>query len=481
MSVAITFPSGLLIDGAWRDSDAKIMVEDKYHGTPFATVSRASRADVDSAVAAAAATAQRTPLSPVRRYEIIAAAARILANWQREVVATYVAETGFTVRDAETELTRTAETLLLSAEEAKRLTGEVVPVAAAPGSENRLAFTLRIPVGVVAAIAPFNAPLNTVAHKVGPALAAGNGVVLKPSTATPFCSAWFCQAFLEAGLPDGYLNMVVGPGSEVGDQLVSDHRIRYFTFTGSSQVGLWIKQRSGIAKTHLELGSSSATIVCADADLDLAADLITRAGFRKAGQVCTSAQRIIVERPVADDLAERLQQRIARLRVGDPSSRETDVGPMIATVEAERAATWVGEAVGMGAALLGGGERERNLLHPSLLVRTPAQARVMRDEVFAPIVALTPFETLPDAVAIANSTRFGLQAGVFTRDIDRAFALAGQLEVGGVMINDTSSYHADLMPYGGVKESGYGVEGPIYAVQDMTDPRIIVLNLQGAH
>lgn len=481
MAEGSAFPSGLLVDGAWRTGGETITVEDKFHGTPFATVARASRQDVADAVTAAASAARRAPLSPARRYEIIAAAARNLGQWRDQILASYVAETGFTIRDAETELARTAETMLSSAEEAKRLAGEVVPVAAAPGSENRLAFTLRVPVGVVGAIAPFNAPLNTVAHKIAPALAAGNGVVLKPATATPLCSAWLCQAFLEAGLPDGYLNLVVGPGAEVGEALVTDSRVRYFTFTGSSQVGLWVKQRSGIAKTHLELGSSSASIVCADADLDLVADLVTRAGFRKAGQVCTSVQRILVERPVADDLGERLRERIARLRVGDPASRETEVGPMIATAEAERAVAWVDEAVGMGARLLHGGERARNLLQPELVINAPPAARIMCDEIFAPVVALTPFDTLPNAVAMANGTRYGLQAGVFTRDIDRAFALAQQLEVGGVMINDTSSYHADLMPYGGVKESGYGVEGPRYAVQDMTDPRIIVLNLQQPH
>ena len=478
MDAGIASPTGLLVAGMWRPGASRIQVMDKYRGEPFADVVAASHQDVTDAVTAALEASKRAPLSPARRYEIIASAATYLTAWRDDILRAYVAETGFTRRDAETEIARTAETLLTSAEEAKRLAGEVVPVASAPGSEGRLAFTLRVPVGVVGAIAPFNAPLNTVAHKIAPALAAGNGVVLKPATLTPLCSMWLCRAFQEAGLPDGYLNMVVGPGQEVGEQLITDRRVRYFTFTGSSRVGLEIKQRSGIAKTHLELGSSSATIVCADADLERAADMITRAGFRKAGQVCSSVQRLLVDRTVAEPLAEALEARVRRLVVGDPALAATEVGPMITPQESARAASWTTEAVEHGARRATGGEVERNLFQPQVLLDVPRDARIMHDEIFAPVVALSPFATLDEAVQIANASPFGLQAGVFTQDIDRAFALARQLEVGGVMINDTSSYHADLMPYGGVKESGYGVEGPRYAVQDMTDPRIIVLNLQ---
>lgn len=478
MGAGDALPTGLLVNGQWRPGATRIEVTDKYRGRPFAEVAAATRQDVTDAVTAALAAPQHAPLSPARRYEIIATAASNLTAWRDEILRAYVAETGFTRRDAETEIARTAETILTSAEEAKRLVGEVVPVASAPGSEGRLAFTLRVPVGVVGAIAPFNAPLNTVAHKIAPALAAGNGVVLKPATLTPLCSMWLCQAFLEAGLPAGYLNMVVGPGSEIGEQLITDRRVRYFTFTGSSRVGLAIKQRSGIAKTHLELGSSSATIVCADADLERAADLVTRAGFRKAGQVCTSVQRLLVDRTVAEPFAATLESRVGRLVVGDPALAATEVGPMITPQESARAASWTTQAVEQGARRTTGGMVERNLFQPQVLLDVPPEARLMRDEIFAPVVALSPFATLDEAVQMVNASPFGLQAGVFTQDIDRAFNLARQLEVGGVMINDTSSYHADLMPYGGVKESGYGVEGPRYAVQDMTDPRIIVLNLQ---
>jgi acyl-CoA reductase-like NAD-dependent aldehyde dehydrogenase len=469
--------SGLLIDGAWEDGGERVPVMDKFRLEPFAEVARASEADVDRAVAAAAARAAGPPLPAWRRAEILERAAALLAERADSVIETYVAETGFTRADAAAELKRAGETLRLSAGEALRLTGETVPVEASPGSEGRLAFTLRVPVGVVCAIAPFNAPLNTVAHKVAPALAAGNAVVLKPAEATPLCSVALCSALLDAGLEPGWLQLVVGPGSSVGAQLVADRRIRYYTFTGSTAVGLAIKQGSGIAKTHLELGSNSATIVCADADLAACADLVVRAGFRKAGQVCTSVQRVLVEAGAADALAEALADRVRALVAGDPRLEGTDVGPLISVAEAERAESWVAES---GARVLAGGERDRSLLAPALLDATPLDSQVMREEIFAPVVALHSVRDLDEAIAIANDTPYGLQAGVFTRDLDAAFHAARRLQVGGVMVNDTSSYHADAMPYGGVKASGYGLEGPRYAVQDMTDPRIVVLNLEAA-
>jgi acyl-CoA reductase-like NAD-dependent aldehyde dehydrogenase len=470
----VTDPSGLLIDGVWEHGGEPLPVIDKYRLEPFAEIRRASPADVERAVTAAARCAAGPPLPPWRRAEILEAAAGLLSERSEHVIETYVAETGFTRADAAAELRRAVKTLRLSAGEALRLTGETVPVEASPGSEGRLAFTLRVPVGVVCAIAPFNAPLNTVAHKIAPALAAGNAVVLKPAEATPLCSVALCSALLDAGLPPGWLQLVVGPGSSVGAQLVADRRIRYYTFTGSTAVGLAIKQGSGIAKTHLELGSNSATIVCADADLGACADLVVRAGYRKAGQVCTSVQRVLVEASASDALAAVLAERVAALVAGDPRAEGTDVGPLISVAEAERAQRWVAEA---GGRVLAGGERDASLLAPALIEAAPLDSRVMREEIFAPVVALHAVRDLDEAVAVANDSPYGLQAGVFTRDLDKAFDAARRLQVGGVIVNDTSSYHADAMPYGGVKQSGYGVEGPRYAVQDMTDPRIVVLNL----
>ncbi len=469
--------TGLLIDGQWEPGRAEFAVLDKYTQQPIASVAQAGPADVGRAVTGALAAAQRA-LPAARRQAILAEAARLLDARREEIRGLYVAETGFTPADAATELTRAVATLRLSAEEAVRIAGQEIPVAATPGSEHRLAFTIRVPVGVVAAITPFNAPLNTVLHKVGPAIAAGNAVVLKPAEQTPLCSVALAQALLDAGQPPGFLQLVCGPGESTGAALVADRRVRFFTFTGSAAVGLAIKQNSGIAKTHLELGSNSASIVAADADLDLVADLAVRAGYRKAGQVCTSVQRLLVHTSVADELAARLAKRVAGLRAGDPRDPAVQVGPLIAPAEAERAERWIQQAAGRGAAVLVGGERDGPVLAPALLRDPPPDSRIMTEEIFAPAVALAAVASLDEAIDLVNASEYGLQAGVFTQDLDAAFHAARHLRVGGVMINDTSSYHADAMPYGGVKNSGYGLEGPRYAVQDMTDPRIIVLNLR---
>jgi acyl-CoA reductase-like NAD-dependent aldehyde dehydrogenase len=469
--------TGLLIDGRWEPVRAGLEVLDKYTQQPFSVVAQASPADVGRAVAGAAAAA-RQPLPPARRQAILDQAARLLEAREEEIRALYVAETGFTTADATTEMTRAIATLRLSAQEAVRIAGEEIPVAATPGSEGRLAFTIRVPVGVVGAITPFNAPLNTVVHKVGPAIAAGNAVVLKPAERTPLCSVALAQVLLDAGLPAGFLQLVCGPGETTGAALVADRRIRFFTFTGSPAVGLAIKQNSPIAKTHLELGSNSASIVAADADLGLVADLVATAGYRKAGQVCTSVQRLIADVSVIDELAGLLAKRVGALRAGDPRDATVQVGPMIAPAEAERAQSWLRQAAQQGAVVLTGGSRDGPVLAPALLRDPPRDSRIMTDEVFAPAVALVGAHSFEEAIAMINAGPYGLQAGVFTRDLDRAFHAARELRVGGVMINDTSSYHADAMPYGGVKNSGYGLEGPRYAVQDMTDPRIIVLNLR---
>lgn len=472
-------PTGVLIDGHWQARGPEAPVYDKFTRQPITVIRHARPGDATEAVTAAV-TASARPLPPMRRYEILSAASRLLLDRAADVKAAYVAETGFTVADAEGELARAAQTLRLSAEEAVRLAGEEVPVAASPGGEQRLAFTMRVPVGVVGAIAPFNAPLNTVAHKIGPALAAGNAVVLKPAEQTPLSSIALTEALHDAGLPPGYLNLVCGPGEVAGAELVADRRVRFLTFTGSTEIGLLVKQRSGITKTHLELGSNSASIVAADADLDLVADLVSRAGFRKAGQVCTSVQRLITDASVIDDLAERVRARVAGLKAGDPRDASVQVGPMIAPEEAERACSWIAEAASSGATVVTGGGRDGALLEPTVLRDPAADTRIMTDEIFAPVVSLVPARSVDAAIDMVNAGRYGLQAGVFTRDIDVAFDAARRLQVGGVMINDTSSYHADAMPYGGVKDSGYGVEGPKYVIADTTDPRIIVLNLRPA-
>src|SRR6266702_3656458 len=453
--------TGLLIDGQWRTSGIELTVADKYTRQPFAAVQQARPRDVDEAVAAAAAAALR-PLPPARRHDILSEASRLIEEHRAEICDLYVAETGFTPADAATEVTRAVATMRLSAQESVRIAGEEIPVAATPGSEGRLAFTIRVPVGVVAAITPFNAPLNTVVHKVAPAIAAGNAVVLKPAEQTPLCSVALAAILRQAGLPPGFLQLTCGPGETTGAALVADRRVRFFTFTGSAAVGLTIKQNSGIAKSHLEL----------------VADLVTRAGYRKAGQVCTSVQRLLAHASVIDELTGLLAKRVAALRAGDPRGPDVQVGPLIAPAEAERAQGWIAEAVEGGATAVTGGERDGPVLTPALLRDPPPDSRIMTEEIFAPAVAVAAVGGLGEAIDLINAGEYGLQAGVFTRDLETAFHAARRLRVGGVMINDTSSYHADAMPYGGVKSSGYGLEGPWYAVQDMTDPRIIVLNLR---
>jgi len=352
----------------------------------------------------------------------------------------------------------------------------MIPVQGAPGQDPRkLAFTLRMPLGVVCAITPFNSPLNTVAHKVAPALAAGNAVVLKPASYVPLTALALCEILLEAGTPPGFLNVVFG-GAEVGTWLLEDQRIRFYTFTGSTGVGRIIQRHAGLRRTQLELGNISATIVCADANLKLAAERCVGASFRKAGQVCTSVQRILVERPLLERFGEDIRSLAVSLAAGDPRLPGTFVGPMIDEREAVRAETWVHEAVAGGARLILGGQRQRAVLAPTILTDVTASMRVVCDEIFAPVISLLPFDSFDQAIDIANDTPFGLAVGVFTSDVTRALEAARRLEMGSIHINDTSSSRVDLMPYGGVKDSGFGQEGPKYAIRDMTEERLVTLN-----
>ena len=469
-------PTGIFIDGDWVSSAESFTVHDKYTNEPVAELGLANPDLVASAVDSAHETS-RHPLPPGQRAAILEGAASLLEDRSDEIVDDYVAETGFTPQDAEGELARAAGIFRLSAGEAIRIAGEEVPVAASPGSENRLAFTIRVPVGVVAAIAPFNAPLSTVAHKIGPAIAAGNSVVLKPAAFTPLSSIAQVRALTDAGLPAGHLSLVSGPGGRTGAALVSNPKVRFVTFTGSTAVGRSIRESSGLARTHLELGSNSVSIVTGDADLELVTDLVARAGYRKAGQVCTSVQRILAVSSAFDELGERLAEKVSRLKAGDPRGADSDIGPLISADEAARARSWIESAESNRATIIGGG-LEGSVLQPTLVISPATDSPLVTQEAFAPVVSLIPVSSTDDAIEEVNSGPYGLQVGLFTQDLDRAFDAARRLQVGGVMINDTSSYHADAMPYGGVKESGHGVEGPKYAVNDMTDPRLVVLNLR---
>jgi succinate-semialdehyde dehydrogenase/glutarate-semialdehyde dehydrogenase len=364
------------------------------------------------------------------------------------------------------------ETLRLSGEEARRLAGEVIPLEGAPQQAGRLAFTLRVPLGVVVAITPFNAPLNTPAHKIAPAFAAGNAVILKPSSSTPFTAALLVQALVDAGMPPGFLSLLQGSSALAG-RLLEDQRIRFYAFTGSTEVGRRIQQAAGLRRTQMELGSIACTIVCADADLEHALPRIVNAGYRKAGQVCTSVQLLLVQHARVDEVSRRLAAMVRALAYGDPTQPDTVVGPVISEAEARRIESWIAEAVSRGATCLAGGGRQGAVVAPTLLAGIDDSMTVACTEIFGPVVCILPFDTLDEAIARVNATPFGLAAGIFTNDLQAAFEAARRLEVGGVHVNETSSSRVDLMPYGGTKDSGFGREGPRYAILEMTEERIV--------
>jgi succinate-semialdehyde dehydrogenase / glutarate-semialdehyde dehydrogenase len=467
----------LYIDGEWVAGAATFPLIDKFSDDVLAHVASASHDQVSQAVGAAVAAFERQRLTPQARYQILQRAAALLEMQRKLFTAAIVAESGFTISDADGEVNRAVQTLLACAEEAKRIAGEMVPIDAAPGQESRLAFTLRFPVGVVCAITPFNSPLNTVVHKVGPALAAGNAVVLKPATQTPLTSELLCRLLTEAGTPTGYLNLVQGDGATVGQWLLEDPRFAFYTFTGSTAVGRIIQRTIGLRRSQLELGSISSTIVCDDADIARTVPRCVSASFRKAGQVCTSVQRLYVARSRLEAFVAALLEATRQAQVGDPRDPATLVGPMIAAREAERAESWVREAVAQGAKLICGGRREGALFFPTILVDVTSRMRVMCEEIFAPVISIVPFDSLDAAFAEINATPYGLAAGVFCTNINTAMKAARELRVGTVHINETSSSRVDVMPYGGIKDSGFGREGPKYAIEEMTDERLVTWSL----
>jgi succinate-semialdehyde dehydrogenase/glutarate-semialdehyde dehydrogenase len=339
-----------------------------------------------------------------------------------------------------------------------------------------MGFTLRVPLGVVLAITPFNSPLNTVAHKIAPAFAAGNAVVLKPASATPLTACKLAEVLLEAGMPRGFLSVIMG-GAQVADWLIEDERVRFFAFTGSTEVGRSIQRRAGLRRTQMELGSIACTILCDDAKLDAALPKVVGAGYRKAGQVCTSVQLLLAHRTIAGEVERRLAKLVQALPYGDPYDPSTVVGPLISEKEAIRVEAWVEEAVAKGAQRLAGGKRQGAVLAPVLLGGIDDTMKVGCNEVFGPVVCIVPFDTLDEAIARVNATPYGLATGIFTNRLEDAFAAARRLEVGGVHVNETSSSRVDLMPYGGSKDSGFGREGPRYAVHEMTEERIVTFTL----
>ena len=463
----------LLLDGRWTEGEGgAVAVLDKYRLTPFAAVTFASRCQVTQMVDAAHEAFRRGAPNAYERGVILDKARSLVAAHEADFVAMMQAEAGFTAADARGEIARSLETLRLSAEEARRLSGEIVPFEGAPGQAGRLAFTLRVPLGVVAAITPFNAPLNTVTHKIAPAFAAGNAVVLKPSSSTPGTACLLADLLIQAGMPSGFLSVLHGD-ADVVQPLLADQRIRFFAFTGSTEVGRIIQAAAGLRRTQMELGSIAFTVLCADADLDRALPKVASAGYRKAGQVCTSVQMLLVHRSLKESVESRLSALVAAHKYGDPHAADTFVGPLISEKDAIRIESWIEEAMGKGARRLVGGARKGAVLPPTLLADVDASMKVGCAEIFGPVVCLVPFDEIDEAIARINATPYGLASGVFTNQLPVAFKMARALEVGGVHINETSSSRVDLMPYGGSKDSGFGREGPRYAIHEMTEERLI--------
>ncbi len=468
----------LLSGGAWvGGAGTAVPVLDKYRLTPFAEVSYATAAQVDAMVTAAQVAFEGTSLSAHGRGDVLDRAAGLVAERVADFVRVMQMEAGFTTSDATGEVNRCVQTLRLSAEEARRLSGEMIPLEGAPGQSGRMGFTLRVPLGIVAAITPFNSPLNTVAHKIAPAFAAGNAVILKPASSTPGTACLLAEILVEAGMPEGLLSVLHGSG-EVVQHLLADERVRFFAFTGSTEVGRKIQHVAGLRRTQMELGSIAFTTLCADANMDKALDKIVNAGYRKAGQVCTSVQVLMVEEAVLTEVTDRLTQMVSDLSYGDPADADTFMGPVISKGEAERIDSWISAAVDAGAKKLVGGACNGAMIPPTLLTGISDQMKIGCAEVFGPVVSIVPFASFDEVIARVNATPFGLASGIFTNRLDRAFAAARQLRVGGVHVNETSSARVDMMPYGGSKDSGFGREGPRYAVHEMTEERMISITAE---
>jgi len=462
----------LLIAGEWVDGPDRLAVLDKFRLTAFRQVHVASREQIRRTVVAAHAAFRDSTLTNHDRGGILDRAAELLERRAAELVQTLQIEAGFTEADALGEISRCVKTFRLSAEEARRICGEMVPLDGCSNQPGRLGFTLRVPLGVVCAITPFNAPLNTVAHKVAPALAAGNTVVLKPSPYTPTAANVIAEALLEAELPPAMLSVVHG-AAETARWLMEEPLIRFCAFTGSTEAGRSLQQLAGLRRTQMELGSITFTMLCDDANLDVALPKIVNAGYRKAGQVCTSVQIVLVHRAIEAVVEQRLGALVQALPFGDPRDEQTVVGPVISEAAAQRIERWVDDALAHGARRLAGGPRSGAIVPPALLTDLDDSMQVVCEEIFGPVMSIVPFDTLDQAISRINATPFGLATGVFTNRLDSVLTIARQLDVGGVHFNETSSSRVDLMPYGGTKDSGFGREGPKYAIREMTEERMV--------
>jgi len=468
----------IFVAGNWVDKAKKIEVKNPFDNSVIDTVPRVDANDLEKALEFAVRGAKvMAKLTSYERWKILRKAADLLAAQNEELGQLISKEEGKIIAEGRGEANRAVETMTGSAEEAKRLHGETIPLDADPMGSKKLGFTLRVPCGVVAAIAPFNFPLNLVCHKVGPALAAGNSVIVKPASDTPLSALRLTEILLEAGLPPEGIQCITGSGGEIGEALVADRRVRKVTFTGSREVGDRICRTAGIKKVTMELGSNSPLIIMSDADLDKVAAAVAVTGYGNAGQTCISTQRVLTAKTVYGDFLGALKPKVEALTTGNQLDEKSKVGPMVKESEALRVEDWINEAVSAGARLVAGGGRRGAFYTPAVIADVKPDMRISRDELFGPAVAVTPFDTIEEAITLANDSLYGLAAGIFTENIEWAMKFAREAEAGNLHINWGPQWRVDLMPYGGLKDSGFGKEGPRYAVEEMTELKMIVFHL----
>lgn len=473
-----TMKKHLYINGVWKSVGTYKPLYAPYSEEKLAEIAQGTEDDVKEAIVSAKnAMKEMKKLSAYDRATILEKVAQKMDERREEFAVIIAKEAAKPICAARGEVDRTVQTYKFAAEEAKRIYGETLPLDAAPGAEGRIAYTIRQPIGVIGAITPFNFPLNLVAHKVGPAIAAGNTIVLKPADQTPLSSYALVELFEEAGLPKGAFNIISGPGPVVGEALVKDENVACITFTGSPKVGIGIKQKAGLKRVTLELGSNAAVII--DEDVELTDEIIERVkwgAFVNNGQVCISVQRVFVHECKIDEFITKLTKAMENVVVGDPLHEETDVSALISKKDVERVSSWVEEAVKAGANVVyGGNKRDARIFEPTVLTNVPEYVSVQCQEVFGPLMTVNPFIEFNEALEQVNNSRYGLQAGVFTNNLCKAMRTIDELEVGGVMINDIPTFRVDHMPYGGVKESGTGREGIKYAIEEMTEMKLVCI------
>ena len=466
------------VGGQWVDKSEKIEVLNPFSGSVIDTIPRASQQDIETALKTAERGAEiMAKMTGYERYEIIHKVSEIMTEQVEELAQTITLEEGKILAEATMEASRAAEIIALSAEEAKRLSGEVVPLEGGPGVKGKFGFTIRVPCGIVVGISPFNFPLHLVCHKIGPALASGNAIILKPATDTPLSALKLVELFLEAGTPPEAIQCITGAGSEIGDALCSDNRVRKITFTGSREVGEHICHTAGLKRVTMELGSNSPLIIMPDADLEKVAKAAAASGYSNAGQVCISTQRILAHQKIYGDFLDAFKEQVEDISTGNPIEASTKMGPMIRENDAIRVNQWVEEAVNEGAELITGGGRDGQVHAPTLLSNVKPEMKISSDEVFGPVVGVTSVDNIDDAIVLANDTDYGLSAAIFTQNIDWAMKFAREVDSGNLMVNWGTQWRADLMPYGGLKSSGMGKEGPKYAVEEMTELKMVILHL----